>query len=95
MLAAVDVSELTITGLRGDAGDPGAGLLRFTDVRRALVQGSAPLTPVGTFLTIVGECKEISLLANDLLLAASPFRAERKGIVRLEGNLLREGSKPQ
>ncbi len=95
VLAAVDVSELTITGLRGDAGDPGAELLRFTDVRRALVQGSAPLTPVGTFLTIVGECKEISLLANDLLLAASPFRAERKGIVRLEGNLLRKGSKPQ
>jgi hypothetical protein len=94
VLSAVDVMELTITGLRGVAGDPAAEFLRFADVRRALVQGSASLTPVGTFLSVVGECKEISLLANDLSLAASPVRAERKGIVRLEGNILREGAKP-
>jgi len=95
VIVAADVSDITITGLRGDGGDAAAEFLRFGDVTGAIVQGSAPLTPVGTFLSVVGISRNISLLANDLSLAATPLRAERKGTVRLEGNLLREGKQPR
>jgi polygalacturonase len=95
VISAVDVSEFSIGGLRADGGDAVSEFLRFEDVRGALVQGSAPLTPVGTFLFVTGTSLNVSLVGNDVSLAGTAFRATRNGIVRSEGNILREGPQPR
>jgi hypothetical protein len=95
VISVVDVSDIRITGLRAEGGDAAGDFLRFGDVNGALVQGSTSLTPVGTFLSVTGASRNISLLGNDFSTAGTPFRSERNGIVRAEGNLLRKGTQPR
>jgi polygalacturonase len=92
-LVATDIAGLTLTSFRAEGGGGIEPLLRFVDVRRATVQGSAPLNAVDAFLAVTGSSEGIVLLSNDLSLAGVPFRSERKGTVRSEGNLPKEGLK--
>jgi hypothetical protein len=91
-LVAVDLSDVTLSSFRAE-GNPGGTLLTFTDVRRAVVQGSASLSPVGLFLGVAGNSERIALLSNDLTLAQVPFRCDRRGVVRMAETLLKEGAK--
>ena len=87
-IVASDVAGLTISALRAEGWKGMESLLRFTDVRRATVLGSAALSPVACFLSVSGKSDSIALLSNDCSHAIVPFHSDSPSAVRMEGNLL-------
>ena len=69
---ADDVGELELVGLAAKNPTGDEPLLRFKDVRGAMIRGCRLSAPHGTFLEALGGCEEIALFGNDLRRAKTP-----------------------
>lgn len=72
-LACEDVTGLDVSGLQAAAHPEGEALMRFLDVRDALVRGCRAPAGAPAFLHVGGQSGGITLAANDLTGAKTPI----------------------
>jgi hypothetical protein len=85
-LACDDVAELDISGFHAKADGEGEAVMRFQDVRAALVRGCRTPADGRTFLRVGGRSQAITLAGNDLSAAKKPVEVDTgvpEGTVRI------------
>jgi hypothetical protein len=93
LLAADDVSELEVEGLRGRTAPGASATVKLINCREVSLRGCTAPEAAGSFLDVEGqETKHVALLGSDLSgceLPAKIAASVPNGAVRLGGNVLR------